>query len=112
MAISPTVTLHLDDGVVRGLDLQSCAAQLCKGHGHCVAQGQATTCECILGYRGEFCHESVNEAISVPLTLGVLAFIVGILILSFIIAFIRQRVKVKRWKAAAKDSNGLEKDIL
>ncbi|XP_064873207.1 zonadhesin-like [Oncorhynchus nerka] len=111
MAISPTVTLHLDDGVVRGLDLQSCAVQLCKGHGHCVAQGQATTCECILGYRGEFCHESVNEAIGVPLTLGVVAFIVGILILSFLIAFIRQRVKVKR-KAAAKDSRGLEKDIL
>uniref|UniRef100_A0A8C7SB18 EGF-like domain-containing protein n=1 Tax=Oncorhynchus mykiss TaxID=8022 RepID=A0A8C7SB18_ONCMY len=90
MAISPTVTLHLDDGVVRGLDLQSCAVQLCKGHGHCVVQGQATTCECILGYRGEFCHESVNEAIGVPLTLGVVAFIV----------------------AAAKDSSGLEKDIL
>ncbi|KAJ8007521.1 hypothetical protein DPEC_G00118360 [Dallia pectoralis] len=102
MAVAPTLTQ--EGGVAWSLDLQSCSAQLCHGYGQCVkntVKNTERTCECLLGYRGDFCQETVNGAISVPLTLGVLAFIMGIIIIAAFLASINQRVR--RRKAGAMD---------
>ncbi|KAL0963287.1 hypothetical protein UPYG_G00352200 [Umbra pygmaea] len=109
MAVFPTVIQ--EEGVAGDLEQQACSAQLCHGHGQCVAQGPAATCECILGYRGQFCQDTFNGAISVPLTVGVLAVIVGFIILCFVIAAIRQRVKVKKRAAALGWSDDVEKRL-
>uniref|UniRef100_A0A673ZCZ6 Low-density lipoprotein receptor-related protein 2-like n=1 Tax=Salmo trutta TaxID=8032 RepID=A0A673ZCZ6_SALTR len=95
---------------VQKLDSESCDVQQCNGHGKCVTRGGGTTCQCVLGYQGVFCEEGEGPGVSnAPLTLGILSLIGGVLIAAVII---RKRVKVKRWKAAAKDSSGLERDVL
>lgn len=48
-------------------------------------------CECELGYRGEFCEDTVNGSLSLPLTLSVVAVIVGMLVIAFIFAKMRQK---------------------
>lgn len=84
----------------RGIDsLPTCGETQCNAHGTCVpAPGGGTelVCECALGYRGQFCEETVNGALSVPLTVSVIAVILGMLILAFIVAKIRQRQKKNR----------------
>ncbi|CAJ1071214.1 tomoregulin-1-like isoform X1 [Xyrichtys novacula] len=84
----------------RGIDLSlpTCGETQCNGHGTCVSPpggGTALVCECELGYRGEFCDDTVNGALSLPLTLSVVAVILGLLILAFIVAKMRQRQKKK-----------------
>lgn len=85
----------------RGIDynLPTCGETRCNGHGTCVIPpggGTGPVCDCALGYRGESCEDTVNGALSVPLTASVIAVILGVLILAFIIAKIRQRQKRNR----------------
>lgn len=82
----------------KGIDysLPNCGEILCNGHGTCVpplGEDTQVLCECALGYRGQFCEETVNGALSVPLTVSVIAVILGLLILAFIVAKMRQRQK-------------------
>lgn len=90
----------------RGIDfhLPTCGEIQCNSHGTCVPpQGGGTelVCDCILGYRGQFCEETVNGALSVPLTVSVIAVLLGLLILAFIVAKIRQRQKKNRRRQLA-----------
>ncbi|KAF7648261.1 hypothetical protein LDENG_00159800 [Lucifuga dentata] len=85
----------------RGIDhrLPTCGETQCNGHGTCVPPpggGTDFVCDCILGYKGEFCDDTVHGDLSLPLTLSVLAVIVGLLILAFIFAKLRQRQKRRR----------------
>ncbi|KAJ0015464.1 hypothetical protein NQD34_009084 [Periophthalmus magnuspinnatus] len=85
----------------RGIDfsLPTCGETQCNGHGTCVSPpggGTELQCECALGYRGQFCDDTVNGALGVPLTVSVIAVILGVLILAFILAKIRQKQKKKR----------------
>lgn len=85
----------------RGIDfsLPTCGGTQCNGHGTCVVRpggGADLVCECDLGYRGQSCEDTVNGSLSLPLTLSVLAVIVGLLILAFIVAKIRRRQKKKQ----------------
>lgn len=82
----------------RGIDysLPTCGETQCNAHGTCVSPpggGTGLVCECNLGYRGQFCEDTVNGELSVPLTASVIAVILGVIILAFIIAKIRQRQK-------------------
>lgn len=91
----------------RGIDysLPTCGETQCNSQGTCVpAPGGGTelVCECTLGYRGEFCEDTVNGALSVPLTASVIAVILGLLIVAFIIAKMRQRQKKNRRQQLAK----------
>lgn len=90
----------------RGIDysLPTCGETQCNGHGTCVSPPEGGTewvCDCALGYRGEFCDETVNGALSVPLTVSVIAVILGMLLLAFIFAKIRQRQKKNRRRQLA-----------
>lgn len=82
----------------RGIDysLPTCGELQCNSHGRCVIPmggGADLVCECDLGYRGELCDDTVNGALSLPLTLSVVFVIIGLLILAFIVAKLRQRQK-------------------
>lgn len=90
----------------RGIDysLPTCGETQCNGHGTCVTPvggGTELVCNCALGYQGEFCEDTVNGALSVPLTVSVIAVILGVIILAFIIAKMRQRQKKKRRRQLA-----------
>uniref|UniRef100_UPI0037E8A3CF fibropellin-1-like n=1 Tax=Semicossyphus pulcher TaxID=241346 RepID=UPI0037E8A3CF len=90
----------------RGIDfsLPTCGETQCNGHGTCVIRpggGADLVCECELGYRGEFCEDTVNGALSLPLTLSVLGVIIGVLILAFIVAKMRQKQKKRNRKLLA-----------
>ncbi|XP_058474239.1 sushi, von Willebrand factor type A, EGF and pentraxin domain-containing protein 1-like [Solea solea] len=81
--------------VPRGIEpgLSTCRELQCSSHGTCVPPlggGTAMVCECDLGYKGEFCDDTIHGALSLPLTLGVLGAIVGLVILAFIIAKLQQ----------------------
>lgn len=85
----------------RGIDydLPTCGEEQCNGHGICVSPpggGVELVCQCTLGYQGRNCEDTVNGALSVPLTVSVIAVILGVLILAFIIAKMRQRQKRNR----------------
>ncbi|TNN86285.1 hypothetical protein EYF80_003370 [Liparis tanakae] len=90
----------------RGIDysLPTCGETQCSSHGTCVGPpggGAILVCDCDLGYRGLSCEDTVNGALSLPLTLSVLAFIFGLLIVAFIIAKVRQMQKKRNRKLLA-----------
>uniref|UniRef100_A0A3P8RU71 Si:dkey-88l16.3 n=1 Tax=Amphiprion percula TaxID=161767 RepID=A0A3P8RU71_AMPPE len=89
-----------DEPMVQYFDnLPTCEETQCNSHGDCVPPpggGTDLVCDCHLGYRGEFCEDTVNGALSLPLTLSVIAVIIGLLILAFILAKMRQRQKKNR----------------
>ncbi|KAL7376333.1 hypothetical protein ABVT39_005814 [Epinephelus coioides] len=92
----------------RGIDfsLPTCGKTQCNDHGTCVPPlggGTDMVCECTLGYQGEFCDETVNGALSIPLTLTVLAVIIGMLIVAFIVAKMRQKQKKRHRKLMAQE---------
>ena len=78
------------------LELPTCGETQCSGHGHCVAPpggGTELVCDCDLGYQGDSCEDTVNGALSLPLSLSVVVVIIGLVILAFVVAKIRQRQK-------------------
>ncbi|KAM8873191.1 uncharacterized protein ACB058_004825 [Synchiropus picturatus] len=82
----------------RGIDfsLPTCGEIQCNSRGRCVPPpggGTDLLCECDLGYRGQFCEDTVNGSLSLPLTLSVIAVIIGLLIVAFVLAKMRQRQK-------------------
>ncbi|XP_042588123.1 meprin A subunit beta-like [Cyprinus carpio] len=101
MNFSMSVPASDDDVVSR--HLTACADIICK-YGRCVLVDGKASCECKLGYVGDTCDETINDALSVPLTLGILAFIIGFIILFFGMAFFRQRQKAKMRKKAAEEA--------
>lgn len=83
------------------LSLPTCGDTQCNSHGSCVPPkggGTNLVCDCDLGYRGEFCDDTVNGDLSLPLTISVVVVIVGLLILAFTVAKLRQRQKQNRYE--------------
>ncbi|XP_072514298.1 uncharacterized protein [Salminus brasiliensis] len=89
-----------------GQSVMDCSAQRCNSHGDCVTVNGLPACECLLGYTGDTCRETVNGGLSVPLTLGCLGVLCGLIILAFLFAYFRQKRKAKRRNRGddAKDS--------
>lgn len=95
---SSTMTTLAPAPQPRGIDLSlpTCGQTQCNSHGICVVPSGGGTdllCECELGYRGQSCEDTVNGALSLPLTLSVLAVIIGVLTIAFIVAKMRQKQK-------------------
>uniref|UniRef100_A0A3B3QJP4 Si:dkey-88l16.3 n=1 Tax=Paramormyrops kingsleyae TaxID=1676925 RepID=A0A3B3QJP4_9TELE len=67
-----------ENDALRELDSQSCDAELCHGHGHCVYLTGETRCYCISGYGGPFCENKLGGSAAVLVTLGVVAVLVGV----------------------------------
>ncbi|KAL6472831.1 hypothetical protein MHYP_G00190190 [Metynnis hypsauchen] len=86
--------------------LMDCGAQRCNGRGECVTVDGLPACECLLGYRGDTCRETVNGGLSVPLTLGVLGVLAGLIIVAFLFAYFRQKRKahIREQAAVAKEA--------
>ncbi|KAG1971048.1 hypothetical protein F2P79_002316 [Pimephales promelas] len=101
MSAPSTSPLDKGDGVSRLL--VACEHVVCQ-YGRCVLFNGEPSCECTLGYTGDSCDETINEALSVPLTVGVLVVIVGFIVLFFGMAFFRQRLKAKKRKKTAEES--------
>lgn len=53
----------------------SCDLQLCHSHGNCITEGKVTRCQCMDGYKGEFCQETETGRSHVAVILGVLCLI-------------------------------------
>ncbi|KAG9353836.1 hypothetical protein JZ751_011960, partial [Albula glossodonta] len=70
-----------------------CDKKLCQDHGECLILNGETSCECRLGYRGTFCEDRVSDPIRVPLSLGVLGVLGGIILLAFMFLLIRKKRK-------------------
>lgn len=54
----------------------SCDLQRCHGNGRCIAEGRATRCRCLSGFRGEFCEESVTGRSHAATVLAVLFLVI------------------------------------
>ncbi|XP_061657563.1 meprin A subunit beta-like [Syngnathoides biaculeatus] len=85
----------------RGIDysLPTCGEVRCNGRGICVLPpggGSGFACECDLGYLGQSCEKTFNGSISLPLTLGVVAVLIGVVILAFVFAKLRQKQKQRK----------------
>lgn len=92
MAMSASTTAPVQRaGRFWNVEQPTCGGLQCHGNGKCVNHGVATVCECRLGYTGEFCRDTVNEALSIPLSLGVLGCIIGVVLLAFLFAKLRQK---------------------
>ncbi|XP_076875731.1 uncharacterized protein LOC143525546 [Brachyhypopomus gauderio] len=75
-----------------------CRVERCHDRGECVMLNGLPACDCMLGYKGHSCMETVNGGLSIPLTLGFLACVLAFIILAFVFAFVRQRRKAAAWK--------------
>lgn len=111
MNAPPTaVAVGDQQGAARALVQPTCDEALCNGRGSCVVVDGRTGCDCWLGYQGVHCGESVNESLSLPLTLGVVIFLAACIILAFVWARLRQRQKAQRRKefSTLTEGNGVE----
>lgn len=54
----------------------SCDLQRCHGHGRCITEGRATRCQCLSGFRGEFCEESETGRSHAVTVLAVLCLVI------------------------------------
>uniref|UniRef100_A0A668TZW5 EGF-like domain-containing protein n=1 Tax=Oreochromis aureus TaxID=47969 RepID=A0A668TZW5_OREAU len=61
----------------------SCDLQRCKGRGNCIAEGKVTRCQCLSGYKGEFCQEEERQS-HVGVILGVFCVIAALIVAGFI----------------------------
>uniref|UniRef100_A0A3Q4GYW6 Low-density lipoprotein receptor-related protein 2-like n=1 Tax=Neolamprologus brichardi TaxID=32507 RepID=A0A3Q4GYW6_NEOBR len=80
-------------------NLSACRDSQCNNHGNCVTPpggGTDLLCNCDLGYKGDSCKETVNGALGLPLTLSVLAVLIGLAILAFVLAKYQQRKRKQR----------------
>ncbi|XP_063068308.1 delta-like protein C [Engraulis encrasicolus] len=109
MSSAPNVTASPVEGrFFWNVELPTCGDLQCHSNGECVTHGETTVCECRLGYVGEFCRDTVNEALSLKLTLGTLAIILGILLAAFLFAKLRQKKKAQIRQATDKERERLK----
>ncbi|XP_076614730.1 uncharacterized protein LOC143338314 [Chaetodon auriga] len=85
-------------------DSASCDVQHCHGHGSCITEGKVTRCQCMTGYKGEFCQEDDAGRSNVAMILGIFCLIAILMAAAFIFA--------KRQAWASIRSRSIEKETL
>uniref|UniRef100_A0A8P4G0N3 EGF-like domain-containing protein n=1 Tax=Dicentrarchus labrax TaxID=13489 RepID=A0A8P4G0N3_DICLA len=85
-------------------DSTSCDLQHCHGHGKCIADSKVPRCQCVAGYKGEFCQETETGQKHVAVILGVLCLSALLVAAAFIFA------KRRAW--ASIRSRSIEKETL
>ncbi|XP_044029701.1 low-density lipoprotein receptor-related protein 2-like isoform X2 [Siniperca chuatsi] len=85
-------------------DSTSCDLQHCNSHGNCITEGKTTRCQCMTGYKGEFCQETETGHSHVAVVLGVFCLIAVLMAAAFIFA------KRRAW--ASIRSRSVEKETL
>ena len=83
-------------GVDLALSLPTCEETLCNKRGSCVTVDNYMGCDCMLGYQGPNCADTVNKNLSLPLTLGVLSILFACIFLAFLLAHLSRRRKARR----------------
>lgn len=97
------------------ISLPSCGDILCNSRGSCVPSpdgGQVTVCDCLIGYTGEFCEDTMNKSISLPLTISVVIVIIVTIVIAFICAIARRKQQKRRRKAWAAEREGLNSRVV
>uniref|UniRef100_W5N3U3 Si:dkey-88l16.3 n=1 Tax=Lepisosteus oculatus TaxID=7918 RepID=W5N3U3_LEPOC len=93
----PSTTQAVNNKIlVRKLDVQTCRDELCHNQGKCVVVNDQPTCECLLGFTGQFCQDKVIKSIQVPLTLGMIGFLIGMVLIVVIFVLLRKRRQANR----------------
>uniref|UniRef100_A0A3B4VCW2 Si:dkey-88l16.3 n=1 Tax=Seriola dumerili TaxID=41447 RepID=A0A3B4VCW2_SERDU len=64
----------------------SCDLQHCNSHGNCITEGKVTRCQCVAGYKGEFCQETETGQSHVAVILGVFCLVAALMAAAFIFA--------------------------
>ncbi|XP_074547091.1 uncharacterized protein LOC141805798 [Halichoeres trimaculatus] len=82
----------------------SCDVQRCNSHGSCITEGTETRCQCVPGYRGEFCQDTETGPSRVGVTLGVLSLTAVLTAAAFVYA------KRRGWLTSR--SRSIEKETL
>nr|XP_046231538.1 low-density lipoprotein receptor-related protein 2-like isoform X2 [Scatophagus argus] len=82
----------------------SCELLNCHGHGSCITEAKVTRCQCMAGYKGEFCEDTETGRNHVAVILGVFCLIAGLMAAAFIFA------KRRAW--ASIRSRSMEKETL
>ncbi|XP_008323120.1 low-density lipoprotein receptor-related protein 2-like isoform X2 [Cynoglossus semilaevis] len=82
----------------------SCDVQHCNGHGNCVVENKIPRCQCLPGYKGEFCHDKEHHHGHFPVVLGV--FVVIVLLIGATFIFVKSRA----WESFR--SRSMEKETL
>ncbi|XP_041106464.1 low-density lipoprotein receptor-related protein-like [Polyodon spathula] len=90
-----------DEVLVRNLESQPCDKEICHLNGDCVVINNKVSCDCKLGYTGEFCDRKVFESIAVPLTLSVVLVLVTLFVAGVIYAVMKRRTKLAKRHAQA-----------
>ncbi|XP_073334409.1 uncharacterized protein [Pagrus major] len=85
-------------------DSTSCDLQRCHGQGSCVTEGKDARCQCVTGYKGEFCQETESRRSYVGVVLGVFCLVAFVMGAAFIFT------KRRAW--ASIRSRSIEKETL
>lgn len=80
---SSSSTSNTNKNSVSLQDSASCDLQRCSSHGNCIVEGKFTRCQCLSGYKGEFCQEEERQS-HVGVILGVFCLIAVLIVAGFI----------------------------
>uniref|UniRef100_A0A3Q4GYS7 Low-density lipoprotein receptor-related protein 2-like n=1 Tax=Neolamprologus brichardi TaxID=32507 RepID=A0A3Q4GYS7_NEOBR len=80
---SSSSTSNTDKNSVSFQDSASCDLRRCSSHGNCIVEGKFTRCQCLSGYKGEFCQEEERQS-HVGVILGVFCLIAVLIVAGFI----------------------------
>ncbi|XP_058879034.1 low-density lipoprotein receptor-related protein 2-like isoform X2 [Acipenser ruthenus] len=90
-----------EEVLVRNLGSQPCDKEICHLNGDCVVVDNKVSCDCKLGYTGEFCDGKVFESIAVPLTLSVVLVLVTLFVAGVIYAVLKRKARLAQRNAQA-----------
>ncbi|XP_004538385.3 uncharacterized protein lrp13b isoform X1 [Maylandia zebra] len=110
---SSSSTSNTDKNSVSFQDSASCDLQRCSSHGNCIVEGKFTRCQCLSGYKGEFCQEEERQS-HVGVILGVFCLIAVLIVAGFIFTK-RRGWELTRSRSADKENlmanMGLSSDV-
>ncbi|XP_030290564.1 low-density lipoprotein receptor-related protein 2 isoform X2 [Sparus aurata] len=76
-------------------DSTSCDLQHCHGQGSCITERKVTRCQCVAGYKGEFCEEAESGQSHVGVILGVSCLVALLIGAAFIFTKRRAWVSIR-----------------
>ncbi|KAF7648260.1 hypothetical protein LDENG_00159790 [Lucifuga dentata] len=83
-------------------DSTLCDPQRCSGHGTCVTEGKVTRCQCLAGYKGEFCQEGEIGQSHVAVILVVFILVAAVMAGTFI--FVKRAWPLTRSRSTEKET--------
>ncbi|TSO98515.1 Low-density lipoprotein receptor-related protein 4 [Bagarius yarrelli] len=88
-----------NDMKVESVDSDSCETRLCNGRGKCVLLDKQMTCECAVGYGGEYCEFEVGGMMQGPVLYAAVGLAVGLIVFGVIIGIVQKKKAANRRQA-------------